>query len=474
MSKLVIIGAGPGGYAAAFYAADLGLEVTLIDAEKNPGGVCLYRGCIPSKALLHSARVLSEAREAKNFGIEFNQPKIDLNKLRDWKNSVVTKLTSGLGQLTKQRNITFIQGKAKFLNSNTLEIEKTDSASVSSFVGQKQKLSFENAILATGSHPIQLPNTPASSRILNSTTALDLENIPESLLVIGGGYIGLELGTVYAELGTKVSVVEMMSGILPGADRDLANVLEKRLQTIFKSIMLETKIAKMEDTKKSIKVTFEDKNGKTSTQEFEKVLVSIGRKPNSQNLGLENTKVELDQKGFVKIDGQRRTTDPSIYAIGDIAGEPMLAHKASHEGRVAVEAIMGQKVAFEPKAIPAVVFTDPEIAWCGLTETDAKKQNREIKVAKFPWGASGRAITLDRTDGLTKLIIDPQTERILGMAIVGVGAGELISEGVLAVEMGAVASDIKLSIHPHPTISETIMESAESFFGHSTHIYRKK
>ena len=474
MSKLVIIGAGPGGYAAAFYAADLGLEVTLIDAEKNPGGVCLYRGCIPSKALLHSARVLSEAREAKNFGIEFNQPKIDLNKLRDWKNSVVTKLTSGLGQLTKQRNITFIQGKAKFLNSNTLEIEKTDSASVSSFVGQKQKLSFENAILATGSHPIQLPNTPASSRILNSTTALDLENIPESLLVIGGGYIGLELGTVYAELGTKVSVVEMMSGILPGADRDLANVLEKRLQTIFKSIMLETKIAKMEDTKKSIKVTFEDKNGKTSTQEFEKVLVSIGRKPNSQNLGLENTKVELDQKGFVKIDGQRRTTDPSIYAIGDIAGEPMLAHKASHEGRVAVEAIMGQKVAFEPKAIPAVVFTDPEIAWCGLTETDAKKQNREIKVAKFPWGASGRAITLDRTDGLTKLIIDPQTERILGMAIVGVGAGELISEGVLAVEMGAVASDIKFSIHPHPTISETIMESAESFFGHSTHIYRKK
>ena len=466
MSKLVVIGAGPGGYAAAFFAADLGLEVTLIDAEKNPGGVCLYRGCIPSKALLHAAKVLSESRDAKNFGIEFGQPKIDLNKLRDWKNGVVTKLTGGLGQLTKQRNITFIQGKAKFLNSHSLEIQKSD--------GQKQTLSFEKAILATGSHPIRLPFAPESHRILDSTTALNLENIPESLLVVGGGYIGLELGTVYAELGTKVSVVEMMSGILPGADRDLAGVLEKRLQNVFKSIMLETKVMKMEDTKKSIKVTFEDKNGKTPTQEFEKVLVAIGRKPNSEGLGLENTKVQIDPKGFIKVDGQRRSTDPSIYAIGDIAGEPMLAHKASHEGRVAVEAAMGQKVAFEPQAIPAVVFTDPEIAWCGLTETEAKKQNRDIKVAKFPWGASGRAITLDRTDGLTKLLIDPQTERVLGMAIVGVGAGELIAEGVLAVEMGSLASDVGLSIHPHPTLSETVMESADSFLGTSTHVYRPR
>ncbi len=465
-TNLVVIGGGPGGYAAAFLAADLGMETTLVELEVNPGGVCLYRGCIPSKALLHVAKVLTESHEAKNFGVEFSAPKIDLNKLRSWKQSVVTKLTGGLGQLTKQRKINFIQGRATFINSTSLSIKKSD--------GSVEELQFKHAILATGSRPVMLPNAPASPKILDSTTALELQDVPESLLVVGGGYIGMELGTVYAGLGSKVSVVEMLPGLLMGADRDLTQILLKRVEKLFKEIMVETKVLTMEDTAKGIKVTFEAPDGTKSQQEFSKVLVSIGRKPNTQDLGLEKTKVQLDKKGFVLVDGQRRSTDPTIYAIGDIAGEPMLAHKASHEGRVAVEAIAGHKVAFEPKAIPAVVFTDPEIAWCGLTETQAEKENRPVKVVKFPWGASGRALTLDRTDGLTKLIIDPDTERLLGVAIVGVGAGELISEGVLAVEMGSLASDMKLSIHPHPTLSETIMETAESFFGQSTHIYRPK
>ena len=465
-TQLLVIGAGPGGYAAAFYAADLGMQVTLVDTELNPGGVCLYRGCIPSKALLHAAKVVSESRDAKEFGITFGEPRIDLNKLRDWKNGVVTKLTGGLGQLTKQRKITFIQGKAAFVDSNTVRVEKTG--------GGKETVAFNNAILATGSRPVTLPDAPDSPLVLNSTTALDIQNIPSSLLVVGGGYIGLELGTVYAELGSEVSVVEMTPGLLPGADRDLVNVLEKRLKTILKSIMLGTKVAKIEAGSKNVKVTFETADGKTSQQTYDKILVSIGRRPNSGDLGLENTKVNVTPKGFVQVDLQRRTTDPAIFAIGDIAGEPMLAHKASHEGRVAVDAIAGKKTAFEPKAIPAVVFTDPEIAWCGLTETQARQENRNVAVAKFPWAASGRAMTLNRTDGLTKLILDTDTQRVLGMAVVGPGAGELIAEGVLAVEMGSVAEDIKLAIHPHPTTSETIMEAAESFFGHATHIYRPR
>ncbi|HBO97014.1 MAG TPA: dihydrolipoyl dehydrogenase [Candidatus Omnitrophica bacterium] len=449
------------------------MNVTLVDTEPNPGGVCLYRGCIPSKALLHAAKVVSESRDAKEFGITFGEPAIDVKKLRDWKNGVVAKLTGGLGQLTKQRKITFIQGKAAFVDSNTVKIQKTD--------GPPQNVRFEHAILATGSRPITLPNVPPegslsadSPLVLNSTTALDIEHIPSSLLVVGGGYIGLELGTVYAELGSEVSVVEMTPGLLPGADRDLVNVLEKRLKTIFKSIMLGTKVAKVEPTAKNVKVTFENPEGKTSRETYDKILISIGRRPNSGDLGLENTKVTVTPKGFIQVDLQRRTTDPAIFAIGDVAGEPMLAHKASHEGRVAVDAVAGRKTAFEPKAIPAVVFTDPEIAWCGLTETQAKRENRTVTVAKFPWGASGRAMTLNRTDGLTKLILDPDTQRVLGMAVVGPGAGELISEGVLAVEMGSVVEDVKLAIHPHPTTSETIMEAAESFFGHATHIYRPK
>lgn len=464
--NLVVIGGGPGGYAAAFLAADLGMTVSLVDLDVNPGGVCLYRGCIPSKALLHAAKVVAESKEAENFGIHFEKPKIDLNKLRDWKNNVVTKLTGGLGQLSKQRKINYIQGRASFVNSSTINIEKTD--------GSSQQLSFDKAILATGSRPIKLPIAPDSPRILDSTTALDIENIPQSLLLVGGGYIGLELGTVYAELGSKVSVVEMLPQLMTGADRDLASILEKRLNKIMDKIMVSTKVAKMEETSNGIHVTFEGPDGKSFSEEYEKILVAIGRRPNSENIGLENTKVTMTDRGFVEVNLQRQTSDPSIYAIGDITGNPMLAHKASHEGRVAVESIFGHKVAFEPKAIPAVVFTDPEIAWCGLTETEAKAQGRKVEVAKFPWAASGRAITLDRVDGLTKLIVDPDTEMILGVSIVGPNAGEMISEGVLAIEMGANVTDLKLVIHPHPTLSETVMESAESFFGQSTHIYRPK
>ena len=465
-TQLAVIGGGPGGYPAAFLAADLGVQVTLIDMEINPGGVCLYRGCIPSKALLHVAKVITEAHHAANWGIEFSEPQIDIDKLRKWKEGVVQKLTGGLGQLSKQRKVNYIQGRASFIDPQTLRIQNQRGEEV---------LQFEHAILATGSRPARLPNLPLDSpRILDSTSALDIPDIPKTMLVIGGGYIGLELATVYAALGTRVSVVEMTSGLMPGADRDLVAVLHKRMEKICDSIMLDTKVAEMKEEDDGIRVKFEGPDIKEHERVFERVLVSVGRKPNSENLGLENTKVEVDKKGFIKVDIKRRTAEPSIYAIGDVAGEPMLAHKATHEGRVVAEVIAGHEVTFEPRAIPAVVFTDPEIAWCGLTETEAKEENRPIKVARFPWGASGRATTLDRNDGLTKLVLDPETERVLGMGIVGTGAGELISEGVLAVEMAALASDIELSIHPHPTLSETVMEAAEVFFGNSTHVYRPK
>ena len=368
-AQLVVIGAGPGGYAAAFLAADLGMAVTIIDTEPNPGGVCLYRGCIPSKALLHVAKLLSEAKEAKNWGIEFADPKINLNQLRSWKDSVVEKMTAGVGQLAKLRKINYIRGRATFLNSSTLTIQKE--------TGPQEELKFQYCVLATGSRPISLPDLPVSEKILNSTGALELKDIPKTFLVVGGGYIGLELGTVYNQLGSAVTVVEMTSNLLSGVDRDLVQVLSKNIDKKFSAVFLNTKVIRMKETGSGIQVTLES-NGKQTEKEFEKVLVAVGRKPNTTGLGLENTKVELDNKGFVKINLQRQTQEPHIYAIGDVAGEPMLAHKASHEGRVAVEAISGQKVAFEPKAIPAVVFTDPEIAWCGLTEIQAEKENREI------------------------------------------------------------------------------------------------
>ena len=464
---IAVIGGGPGGYAAAFLAADLGMKVTLIDPELNPGGVCLYRGCIPSKALLHVAKLIDESRHAKNWGIDYDDPKIDLPRLRSWKEGVIKKLTGGLGQLSKQRKVEYIQGRAAFENSNALRVSRTS--------GGEDSLTFDRIILATGSRPAIVPSLKLQTpRMMDSTSALDLSEVPGTLLVVGGGYIGLELGTVYAALGSKVSVVEMLPGLLPGADRDLVLPLHKRMEKIFDSILLNTTVAAVKEEPSGIRVTFDGPEVKEREKLFDKVLVSVGRKTNSEIPGLEKTQVKVGERGFIQVNKQLQTDDPAIYAIGDVVGEPMLAHKASHEGRTAVEAIAGHKVAFEPNAIPAVVFTDPEIAWCGLTETQAQKENREIKVARFPWGASGRAMTLDRTEGMTKLIVDPQSERALGVGIVGVGAGELIAEGVLAIEMGALAKDIALTIHPHPTLSETVMESAEVFFGASTHVYRPK
>jgi dihydrolipoamide dehydrogenase len=467
--NIAIVGGGPGGYAAAFLAADLGMQVTLVDPETNPGGVCLYRGCIPSKALLHVAKLIEESQQAKHWGIDFAHPNIDLARLRGWKENVVKKLTGGLGALSKQRHVEYIQGRAALENSTTLRISKEDSS--------QAVLSFDRLILATGSRPAIVPAFKLNSpRLMDSTGALTLEDIPGSLLVVGGGYIGLELGSVYAALGTRVTVVEMLPGLLPGADRDLVLPLHKRLEKMFEAILLNTTVASLKEELAGIRATFNGPGVKDDGREriFDRVLISVGRKPNSDIPGLENTQVKINPRGFIEVNQQLQTADPSIYAIGDVVGEPMLAHKASHEGRVAVEAIAGHKVAFEPNAIPAVVFTDPEIAWCGLTETQAEKENREIKVAKFPWGASGRAVTLDRPEGMTKLIVDPQTERVLGVGIVGTGAGELIAEGVLAIEMAALASDLAMTIHPHPTLSETVMESAEVFFGTSTHVFRPK
>jgi len=465
--NIAVIGAGPGGYAAAFLAADLGMTVTLIDPEVNPGGVCLYRGCIPSKALLHVAALIEESQQAKNWGIEFGTPKIDLARLRTFKENVVKKLTGGLGVLSKQRKVRYVQGKAGFESSNTIRVTKSD--------GSQESLTFDRIVIATGSRPAIIPTLKLDTpRMMDSTGGLNLDDIPGTLLVVGGGYIGLELGSVYAALGTRVTVVEMLPGLLPGADRDLVLPLHKRLEKMFDGILLNTTVKSVKDEGSSIRAVFEGPDVKEPEKVFERVLVSVGRKPNSEIPGLENTRVQVGQRGFIQVSKQLQTDDPAIYAIGDVVGEPMLAHKASHEGRTAVEAIAGHKVAFEPNAIPAVVFTDPEVAWCGLTETQAQKEDREIKVAKFPWAASGRAITIDRPEGMTKILFDPKTERVLGVGIVGAGAGEMIAEGVLAIEMAAVARDVALTIHPHPTLSETVMESAEVFFGTSTHIYRPR
>jgi len=470
-TQLAVIGSGPGGYAAAFRAADLGLSVTLIGQEPAPGGICLHVGCIPSKALLHVARVLAEAREAERWGITFAAPRLDLERLRAWKRSVVERLTGGLRLLAEQRGVRYLRGRAHLLDARTLLVE-TDS-------GDAERVSFQQAILATGSRPAELPGLSLSSpRIMDSTRALELEDVPRTLLVVGGGYIGLELGTVYAMLGARVTLVEMLPGILPGVDRDLVSILARRIESLFEAVLVNTVVADVREEAEGLRVRLEGVGGHAVPppveRVFEKVLVCVGRKPNAQGLGLERTRVERDARGFVRVDAQRRTAEPTLFAIGDVAGEPMLAHKAMHEARVAVEAILGHPTAFAPRAIPAVVFTDPEIAWCGLTETQAREENRPIKVARFPWAASGRAVTLDRPEGVTKLILDPESERILGVGLVGVGAGELIAEGVLAVEMGARASDLERVIHPHPTLSETLMEAAEAFLGMSPHLYRRK
>jgi dihydrolipoamide dehydrogenase len=454
-AQLAIIGAGPGGYAAAFKAAELGMKVTIIDPEANPGGVCLHRGCIPSKALLHVAKVVSEASESSEIGVAFSKPKIDVKKVRAWKEEVIGKLTGGLAAKVKAKKITYIRGMARFKDNKTLLVRNVD--------GDEGEMTFEQAIIATGSRPFMLPGVETSERIVSSTGALELPDVPKSLLVVGGGYIGLELGTAYAAMGSAVSVVEMTNGLLPGADRDLVSVLKRRIDKKFTAIMMNTKVADLKETKTGVTVTFEDKKG-TRKQKFDRVLIAIGRRPNNENIGIENINITLDERGFVPVDGQRRSTEPNIFAIGDIAGEPMLAHKANSEANVAVEAAAGHKSQYDPRAIPAVVFTDPELAWCGLTETEARAQKIKVKTAKLPWRSVGRTLTLGRDDGITKLIVDPETDRILGVAMAGPGAGELIAEGVLAMEMACVSEDLRGTIHPHPTLSETIYEAAEMLF----------
>jgi len=465
-TQLVVLGGGPGGYPAAFAAADAGMDVTLVDDGVKPGGVCLHRGCIPSKALLHVARLINEAKEAADWGVTFGPPKIDVDRLREWKSEVVGTLTGGVEGLCKSRGVKLIRARGRFLDSGTLELTDHD--------GETQKLTFDNAVIATGSSPMRPgPLKVDDPRVLDSTGALDLEDVPERFLVIGGGYIGLEMGTVYAALGSKVTVVEMTAGLLPGVDRDLVRPLKQRLDSQFESILLNTKVEGLEPGDGGITVTLTGDDA-PETATFDRVLVSVGRRPNSDDIGLDNTDVKTDERGFIIVDEKRRTADSRLLAIGDVAGEPMLAHKATHEAKVAVGALAGEPVSFDPYAIPAVVFTDPEVAWCGLTETEAKAADRDVNVFRFPWAASGRAQTLGRTEGVTKLIADPESSRLLGMGVVGPGAGELIAEGVLAVEMGALVRDVADTIHAHPTLSETIMEAAEGLQGNATHVFRKR
>jgi dihydrolipoamide dehydrogenase len=464
-TEIVVVGAGPGGYAAAFYAADLGKKVILIERDPRLGGVCLNRGCIPSKALLHAAHTVTSARESEHRGITFAKPTIDVAKLRAWKESILTRLAGGIAQLAKMRGVQVINGRGYFEDSRTLRVETEQG---------QQFIQYEKAIIAVGSKSA-MPKAfdLGNPRVMTSREALEVEDIPENLLVIGGGYIGMELGTVYASLGSKVVLVEALDTILAGADPDLARPVIAYAKKAFQEIRLKTKVGKMATIGKQIKVEF-DFDGQKKQELYDRVLVAVGRSPNAEDLGLENTKVSFDDKGFIHVDEKQQTTDPSIFAIGDIAGGILLAHKASKEARIAVEVIVGEDSSFSEITIPAVVFTDPELAWCGLTESEAKAKGIEVAVAKFPWAASGRALSFDRPDGLTKLIIDPDSERILGVGIVGTGAGELISEGVLAVEMGATAKDLALTVHPHPTLSETLMEAAEAFYGHATHTMTRK
>lgn len=464
--ELVIIGAGPGGYRAAFMAADLGIDVALIDPEINPGGVCLYRGCIPTKALLHLAKIKKDAENAHEMGLHFKVSKLEIGKVRDWKNSVVKKLTGGLGQLVKAHKINYIRGIASFHDSKTLKVKEDG--------GSEYELSFKNAIIATGAKPIQLPNIKTGDKgIMNSTDLLELKDIPEKLLVVGGGYIGLEMATIYQALSSKVSVVELTDDFMTGMDKDLVTAYKKASKTLFTNIFLETKVKNIVTKKEGLQVEFEDKKEKTFKKEFDKVLIAVGQSPNTENLGLENTSIKRDKQGFIKVDEKQETSEQGIFAIGDVAGAPLLAHKASYEGRVAAEIISGKKAANDAKAIPAVIYTDPEIATCGLSEKQAKEKNIDCKVVKFPWSASGRALAMNSGEGFTKLLINPKSERILGAGIVGKNAGDMIAEVALAIEMGATAEDLALTIHPHPTLSETIMEAAEMFYGHPAHTFVK-
>jgi dihydrolipoamide dehydrogenase len=467
-AQVVVLGAGPGGYTAAFRAADLGLQVVLVERYPDLGGVCLNVGCIPSKALLHTAKLITEAEESAEHGLSFGKPKVDLDKLRAWKaNDVVGKLTGGLAQLAKQRKVTVVHGVAQFSGPNSLQVSGAD--------GALKTISFDNAIIAAGSQVIKLPFQPDDPRVMDSTGALALADIPKRLLVIGGGIIGLEMGTVYDALGSKVSVVELGGQLIPGCDADLVRPLAKRMEKRFEKILLNTGVTGMEAKKDGIHVTL--KAGEANSSEvFDRVLVAIGRRPNGKTIGAEAAGVAVDERGFIAVDKQMRTNVPHIFAIGDIVGQPMLAHKAVHEGKVAAEVIAGHKVEFQALVIPSVAYTDPEVAWVGVTETEAKAKGIAYEKGAFPWAASGRALSIARTEGMTKLIMDKESGRVIGAGLVGINAGELLAEAVLAIEMGATAEDIGLTIHAHPTLSETICFAAEMAEGTITDLLppRKK
>lgn len=468
-SQVVVLGGGPGGYAAAFLAADLGMDVAIVEADPRLGGTCLLRGCIPSKALLHVAKVINESREMEEWGVAFGKLKINVDTMRARKDKVIDTLTGGLAQLAKRRKVKVINARGIFVDSQTLQLEGGDPSTYDS-----ERITYDHCILASGSVPA-MPKMfdIGSERVMDSTGALALADIPKSMLVVGGGYIGLEMGTVYAELGSEVSVVEMTDGLLPGADRDLVKPLAKRMEKVLTNIHLGTKVVSLKDVGKQVEVEMEGPDIK-GTKKYDRVLISIGRRPVSGGIGLENTQVTVDERGFVETDDRQRTSDPHIMAIGDVAGDPMLAHKASAEGKVAAEVLAGEPAAFDKVAIPAVVFTDPEIAWAGITAEEAKAAGRNVTISQYPWQASGRAIAMGKTEGLTKWIIDPETDRVLGCGIVGSGAGELIAEAVLAIEMGCTVRDIAESIHPHPTLSETVAFAGEVHLGSATEVYRPK
>jgi dihydrolipoamide dehydrogenase len=465
-AEVVVLGAGPGGYTAAFRAADLGKQVVLIEKHASLGGVCLNVGCIPSKALLHVAKVINEAEEVAHHGVTFGKPKIDIDAIRTWKESVIGKLTGGLAGLAKQRKVQVVQGVAKFTSPNSLTVKTAEGEKI---------VTFDNAIVAAGSSVARIPGFPYDDpRIIDSTGALALKDVPKRMLVIGGGIIGLEMATVYDALGAKISVVELMDQLMPGADKDMVKPLHTRIGKHYEAIMLKTKVTKIEATKAGLKVTFEGEQAPAEPQVYDKVLMAVGRRPNGREIAAEAAGLIVNERGFIPVDKQMRTNVPHIFAIGDIVGDPMLAHKAVHEGKVAAENIAGHKAFFEPLTIPSVAYTDPEIAWMGLTETQAKAQGVEYEKASFPWAASGRALSIAREEGATKVLLDPKSRRILGMGIVGTNAGELIAEGVLALEMGADMEDIGLTIHPHPTLSETLCFAAEMAEGTITDLLAPK
>ncbi|MGF1554098.1 MAG: dihydrolipoyl dehydrogenase [Paracoccaceae bacterium] len=464
--ELLVLGSGPGGYSAAFRAADLGLDTVLVERNPTLGGVCLNVGCIPSKALLHAAKVITDAEEMDHFGVSLGKAKVDVDKLRDWKDGVVGKLVGGLAGLAKARKVKVVEGTGQFASDNLLRVTKDD--------GSETTIGFDQCVVAAGSEPVQLPFVPHDDeRVIDSTGALELADIPKRLLVLGGGIIGLEMGTVYDALGSKVTVVELMDQLIPGADRDIVKPLHKRMEGRFERIMLKTKVTAVEAMKTGLKVTFDGPDGET-TDVFDKVLVAVGRRPNGRLVGLSNTGVEVDEKGFVKVDNQMRTSTGHIYAIGDIVGQPMLAHKAVHEGKVAAEVAAGHKRAFDARVIPSVAYTDPEVAWCGITENQAKAQGMKVGKGVFPWAASGRSLSIGRDEGVTKILFDQTTDRVVGAGIVGPSAGDLIAEAALAIEMGADATDLGRTIHAHPTLSETVNFAAEMFEGTITDLMPPK